>query len=118
MPRGVTLNNLITQLRYAIHESGDSAQGQNMREMHRALLQRKQRALYIEYAWPFLKTHANIDLEAGQRYYDFPSDIALESVSDVTLMWGASEIPLDRGIGQEQYAQYDSDGVAWAGTFT
>jgi hypothetical protein len=80
-------------------------------------VQRTQQMLYDEYDWPFMMNEWPIDLAAGQRYYDFPVEagfpgntvINLESTVSVWVDYSGRPIPLDRGIGQRQYAQTNSN---------
>jgi hypothetical protein len=48
-------------------------------------------------------------MQAGQRYYDFPTDLNLERVERVEFKWDDRWHQLEYGIGRTQLDQYDSD---------
>ena len=67
-------------------------------------------ALYLNHDWDHLrKVFARQTLSAGQRYYDFPAGLNLERIEHVEVWY--SDIPhsVERGIGFEDYAVYDSE---------
>ena len=72
MARGVTLGQLITDLRSEIGHSLSPALGKNTRDVLINILQRNQRRLWEDYAWPFLRVEKDVTMAAGQRYYDLP----------------------------------------------
>ena len=88
MARGVTLGQMIDDLRA---EAGHSLQpnlGKSMREVLINLLQRTQRRLWDDYAWPFLRVTSDINVAAGQRYYDVPSNLVFERIEKVETKHG------------------------------
>lgn len=69
---------------------------------------------YRDYDWPHLRrVFPRIDLAAGQRYYDLPDtsgyEMDFDRMESVAVWHNGIPIPIDRGIGFEDYATYDSE---------
>lgn len=63
-----------------------------------------------QYDWPHLRhLPARIPLNAGQRLYDLPETLELDSLEKVVVFWGILPMELERGISYEEYAVFDSD---------
>jgi hypothetical protein len=113
MARGRQLSELIEQLQAEARLSTATSRGVDNREQLKQLLRRVQEFLYEEYFWPFLKAEkasSRKTLSAGQRYYDFPAGINAERIQKVWHEYGDGIwIPIERGIGPEQYNEKNSD---------
>jgi hypothetical protein len=109
MARNTTLGELIDDLRAEAGHSLQSNLGPAMRDVLIKILQRQQRRLWEENDWSFLRVKRDVLAQAGQRYYNIPSDMVLESIERVEFKWEDRWQTLDYGIGQVQYDQYDSD---------
>lgn len=112
MARGTTLKELLEQLRAECRLSTAPAQGLGNQDNLQQLLLRTYETLWDEYDWPFLKVHreqAGKLLEAGQRYYDFPSHVGFETVDALWYKDGSHWSLLEYGITPEHYSVYDSD---------
>src|SRR3546814_3071737 len=59
------------------------------------------------YDWPFLQIRPFKDLEAGEKYYDFPT-VDLEQIENVVCYYNGLPHQVMRGIRSEDYAAYDS----------
>lgn len=109
MARGKTLLQLTEQLRAECRRSTSASRGiDDLTYLHQ-VLRRTQEFLYDEYDWPFLRAKREETLSAGQRYYDFPVDMALEGVESVWVKDGDVWLPVERGIGPKEYTAYNSD---------
>jgi hypothetical protein len=109
MARNVTLGELIDDVRAEAGHSLQASLGVAMRDVLVKALQRQQRRLWEDHDWKFLRVHRDIVLNAGQRYYDLPNDLTLERIEKIEFKYGNRWVPVDYGIGQPQYDQYDSD---------
>tara|TARA_B000000609_G_scaffold18874_1_gene11661 strand:+ start:7724 stop:8443 length:720 start_codon:yes stop_codon:yes gene_type:complete len=109
MARGTTLAILINDLRSEIGHSLQPNLGRSTRDVHINVLQRTQRRLWEDYAWPFLRVFRDIDISANQRYYNLPSDITFERIEKVEFKHGDYWTKMEYGIGADQYNQFDSD---------
>ena len=109
MARGTQLGTLVDMLKAETGQSVSVSVGVDALEGLKTVLRRQQVMLYDAYDWPFLRVKPTKNLAAGQRYYDFPANIELEGVVEVSVWWGGQPHEIGRGIGIEQYAQYDSD---------
>ena len=83
--------------------------GKASRDVLIGMIQRVQKRLWEDYSWPFLKVTRDIEIQAGQRYYDLPSDVTFERVERVETKHGDYWTKLHYGIGAAQYNQHDSD---------
>lgn len=123
MARGTTLTQLLVMLRAEAGHSTSVAAGIDNEDALIQKLQRVQQMLYDEYDWPFMMNEWDIAMQAGDRYYDFPIEsgfpgltvINLESTINAWIDYSGRPIPLTRGIGQRQYAQYNSNNDERAG---
>lgn len=117
MARGTSLTQLLVMLRAEAGHSTSVAAGIDNQASLIQKLQRTQIMLYDEYDWPFMMSEWSIQMQAGQRYYDFPQEtgfpgltvINLEGIVEAWIDYSGRPIRLDRGIGQYQYAQYNSN---------
>lgn len=118
MPRGVTLGQMVTDLRAEVGHTTEAALGKNKRAQLVRILQRTQQWLYDDFDWPFLNKQHDIDLNAGQRFYDFPSGVQIEHVKSYAVRWGSQYLPLTNGIGAAQYSAMESEQTGASGSFT
>jgi len=109
MARNTTLQVLLNDLRSESGHAISSALGKSTQEMMTNLLNRVQRRLWEDFAWPFLQVKKDITLQAGQRYYDIPSGITLERVERAVFKNGSSWQKIFYGITAYDYTKHDSD---------
>lgn len=101
---------LIYDLRAELGKAVDPAAGVADLPSLKRTLQRNYETLYDEYDWPHLSVISDrMTVNAGQRFYDFPDNMAYESTEQVVLWWNGEPVELDRGIGFEHYASYDPE---------
>lgn len=109
MARNTTLQVLLNDLRSESGHAISSALGKATQEMMINLLNRVQRRLWEDFAWPFLQVKKDIVLQAGQRYYDIPSGITLERVQSASFKNGSVWQKVLYGITTNDYTVHDSD---------
>ena len=109
MARNTTLQVLLNDLRSESGHAISSALGKSTQEMMVNLLNRVQRRLWEDFAWPFLQVKKDITLQAGQRYYDIPSGLTLERVQSASFKNGSSWHKIFYGISTQDYTIHDSD---------
>jgi hypothetical protein len=109
MARNTTLQVLLDDLRAEAGHSIASNFGQATETMLLKLLNRVQRRLWEDFAWPFLRVKSDIAMQAGQRYYDIPSPLTLERIENASFRWGNHWDRVTFGIDAGHYNQYDSD---------
>jgi hypothetical protein len=117
MPRGTQLATLLAMTRHEARMSDSVALGRNSRAAIVGHIQRVQRQLWLDHDWEHMKVYRDVELAAGQQFYDFPSDLSFERViwvkvrESTTGLWlpsgDASSLP--HGIGPEHYNVYDSE---------
>lgn len=106
MARGTQLIDLRKMLRAeAGHSTLVSAGIDNLPSLDQKL-RRTQAMLYDDYDWPFMQIKPFIDINEGQRYYDMP-DVNLEAIFYLKLWYNQQPRDIYRGIGPEQYRQYN-----------
>lgn len=106
--RGATLQQLVADLRVEAKFDPDPALSRNILPLMVRTLVRTQEFLYDEYDWPFMQVHRDILLEAGSRYYDFPSDLNLERVQQVDVLYSEQWQSVERRIELCNYNAHDS----------
>jgi hypothetical protein len=109
MARNVSLGELIDDVRAEAGHSLQSNLGTAMRDVLIKIIQRQQRRLWEDFDWTFLRVERDVPVQAGLRYYNFPSDLNLERLEKVEFKWDDRWHLLEYGIGPTQYDQYDSD---------
>lgn len=109
MARGTTLGQLLQKLRFELKLSASTAMGQNTREQHIHAIVTSQERLAGIFAWPFLRVHRDIELSAGQRYYDFPEDLSLEDALRAEINYNGTYSKVEYGITSAHYNQSNSD---------
>ena len=109
MARGTQLRTLLADLRAEVGHATSTNLGDATQEMMLTLLERVQRRLWSEWSWPFLQVKRDISLAVGQRYYDMPSDVALERIERAEVKDGGLWRRLIWGISDSDYSAYDSD---------
>jgi hypothetical protein len=109
MARNVTLGELIDDVRAEAGHSLQANLGAAMREVLVKIIQRQQRRLWEDYDWTFLRVDRDVAVQAGQRYYNIPTDLSLERIERVEFKYGDRWIVMRHGIGREQLDQHDSD---------
>lgn len=108
MARGTQLLELIAQLRAETGRTQNVAVGVDEKENLKRMLQRVQETLYDDNAWEHLNINRKITLAQGQRYYDLPSDLNFDKISNVKLKYGGNFVDFPRGIEFNDYSTYDS----------
>jgi hypothetical protein len=109
MARNTTLQVLLDDLRSESGHAISSSLGKATQEMMVNLLNRVQRRLWEDFAWPFLQVRKDISLQAGQRYYDIPAGLTLERVQQASVKYGTVWENVVYGIAPSDYTAYDSD---------
>lgn len=109
MARGKQLQQLVYALRAECGHELNAAAGVDGLPAFKHILARTQEQLADTYDWPFLKVRKSITLAAGQRYYDFPAGMPVESIKRAEIFYNSKTYQLDRGIGLEHYAVYDPE---------
>ena len=109
MARGTSLGQLIEDLRAEVGHSLQPNLGKATRDVFVNMLVRTQRRLWEDYSWPFLRVRRDIEIQAGQRYYNVPDDLVFERIEKVETKHGDYWTKLIYGIGADQYNQHDSD---------
>lgn len=109
MARNQTLIKILNEFRAEARLSLNAAHNNQTRDSHIVLLQRKQEWLWDDFDWPHLRVDRFIDLQAGQRYYDMPTDLDVDRVQTVEVRFDQVWARVLPGIDAEHYAAYDSD---------
>lgn len=109
MAVGTQLGALVDMLKHELGRSTNVGVGVDDRPALIHHINRAYSTLFLKHDWPHLRSIAErIQLEAGDRYYDFPDTIDLTGVEAVTCWQGNTPIEMDRGIGTPEYAAFDS----------
>jgi len=109
MPRGVTLGQMVEDLRAECQFSVNAAQGTSQLPTLKRKLQRTQRMLWLTYDWRYMRVVKDIDVEAGQRYSDLPAGIDWEGVKFVHVSYAQRWLDLTQGVDECQLSASNSD---------
>lgn len=125
MARNTQLLSLVAKLRAETGRSQKVSVGIDELDNLKVILARTQETLYDENEWMQLRVERTIQLNAGQRYYDFPSDLDFDSLSDIKLSYNSVYTDIERGIELTDYTAFDSNldersspALKWDVTFT
>lgn len=109
MARGRMFLNLVIDLRNELGRSSSVAVGVDDLTRLKHHINRAYEHRYDKHDWPHLRrTFDPVTLSAGERYYNFPSDLNYDRVERAWVWWTNEPIPIDRGIDVSDYAAYDS----------
>lgn len=109
MALGATLGELISDVQEEISSSTSPAIGLNFRDTIKSRINREYKRLFHDFDWPHLTTWSTRATAAGQRYYDLPDDLALETIADIYRRFGGEWHKLKRGLEPTHYNGQDSD---------
>jgi len=105
--RGQTLGELLSDLKAECGYSQNAAHGINNRESLVQVLKRTQRRLWSDWDWMHLRVSRDIQVNAGQRMYNAPTDLPYERIDAAEVKFGGQWLPLVFGIDERQYSVYD-----------
>lgn len=104
MARGSTLNQLLISLRAELRRAAAPDDTASLT----ATLNHVYDTLYLTTDWPFLNTQFTpITLNAGQRYYDFPTGLDPDRVISSKVYWSSTYSDVERGISEADYNSFD-----------
>lgn len=110
MARRKTLEDILSQLNNETGQIDTPSYGVGARNSLVNLINRVQETLWDDHDWPFLEIKKTIQLQAGQRYYDIPSEMATDRIKNVQVKYAGTWHPVKFGIEQsELFAIHDSD---------
>ena len=109
MARNSTLEKLLNAFRAECRLSLNAAHNNQTRDGHIILIQRQQEWLWEDFDWPHLRVERYIDVQAGQRYYAMPEDLAIDRVQRIEGRFDNVYCTLKPGIYAENYSAYDSE---------
>lgn len=110
MAIGTQFSELIDMLKNELGRSTNVGVGVDDRPQLMHHINRSYAILVSTYKWTHLKhIPTRIALAAGQRLYDLPASLKLDGLTNVTCWQGTTHTNLDRGIGDEEYAAFDSN---------
>jgi hypothetical protein len=124
MARGQTLESILTKTRAKARLSLSSANNIQTTDPHKYLIKAEQDRLWEDYAWPHLREHYLIALQAGQATYSLPSDtydglgaytLRMDRVEHISVMDGGVWKPLHPEITEDHYSAHQTllDDRAW-----
>lgn len=110
--RGKTLDQLIEAVRAESRLSTNNSRGLESRENITQVIRRNYEVLYGDFDWPHLAIHREdcfVTAQSGQRYYDYPEEIDVETITGVFTNYGNAWSPLGYGITLSTYNTIDSE---------
>jgi hypothetical protein len=101
-----TLEQLVEMTLDAVGASSATSRNNDYRQYVIRQIQRVYETLCDDFDWTFLRVsndEAMKEVEAGERYYDFPVAMDMRNVVECWYFYNSVWVPLTYGIGPEQY---------------
>lgn len=126
MAIGTQFSSLVIDLRAELRRSTDVSVGIDDLDTLKRFINKSYRALRMVHDWPHLrKVFDKIQLNAGQRYYNYPTSFDPDHITASVVWLGSLNMPIKKGIALDAYSFLDpatdqrSDPVlAWDTAFT
>lgn len=109
MAIGITLAELVYDLRAETGASTNAAQGTNALPMLKRTLKKVQEKLYQDFLWTHLRDNVDENLQVNERFYSYDPRINFTRIFGVYAKANDFWTPVSYGIGPEQYNQFDSE---------
>lgn len=109
MAYGTTLRDLLLRLRAECGHALEENLGRATERQYQMILERVQDWLYHDFDWPQLMIRRDIEIAAGQRYYDFPADINFDRITRVDVKFGGVWERVEQGITLQDYTDFDPE---------
>jgi hypothetical protein len=114
MEVGVQLSELRRRLLAETFQSLNPNQTTSSTPFYNYQLDRTQREQWNTIEWPHLTIYKDVPMSAGQRYYDYPPQLPLDSIFRIWWPQGVNWVPLDYGINPQTYSTMGGENVqAW-----
>src|ERR1700743_854361 len=104
MARNTPLSLLLDNLRAEARQSLNPAHNADVRQQQVKLLQKHQQRLWEDFTWPHLRVERQIQVQAGQRYYSPPADMAIENIERIDIFRDGGWVPLRPKIDTYVYS--------------
>lgn len=108
MAYGTALSDLVAMARRLARHSASTSVGTATEDAFKEQLRLAQEVYYDRFDWPHLSLYDDFATVAGTQYYTVPAEINRDRIIDIAAWWGGNPLPLERGIGLEDYASHDS----------
>lgn len=109
MALNVTLAQLVDQVRAEIGASVNPAQGTGQLAQIQQTIRRTQARLYAEFNWPHLFGFRDENLQPGERYYTFNTDVNFDKITKAEVYYTTSWRPVCYGIENQDYNLTNSE---------
>jgi hypothetical protein len=111
---GVPLSEMRRELLAETFQSLTPAQTTSSTQFYNYALDRVQREQWNDIEWPHLTIYKDLPMVAGQRYYDYPTQLPFDSIFRIWRPQGVNWVTLDYGITPATYAAQGGEFVqAW-----
>lgn len=108
MALGTQFLSLITRTRAEVRRSITTSTGVDDLDNIKRVINHVYRSLTIDYEWPHLRTvPVKITMAAGQQYYNVPSTLEYDGITEAVCWSGTENFPIDRGIDINDYALFN-----------
>lgn len=110
MARGKQFTQLIAGVRAELRRNNDPGVRASDLASIQQSIQRAYEDLYDGYDWAHLRrVFDKIPLSAGQRYYDFTTDMDFDRLEEVVVWFNELPMSIERGISLGDYASFNSE---------
>lgn len=102
--------SLITDLRAEVRRSTSVSVGVDDLDNLKRVLNHVYRSLVVDHEWPHLRVvAAKIQMAAGQRYYDVPTELEFDGITSAVVWDGTETYDIERGIDLADYGVLDPE---------
>lgn len=108
MARNTTLSRLLDMYRAECRMSLNVSHNNQDRDRQVLDLQNTQEWLWEDFDWPLLRVDRQLNLAAGQRYYEPPEDLHIDRIDRIEVYHDAAYQRLTPGIDDVHYTAYNS----------
>lgn len=111
MPRGQTFAQVVLAARQESGHSTSAAPGRNVADLVEQTVRRVYERLHQDYDWPHLSIRRDIPMEAGFRFYNFPSDLDPDRTGRAWILEdeGTHWRPVEYGIGPAHWNAFNPE---------
>lgn len=111
MAVGTQFLPIYTDLRAEVRRSTSVSVGVDDLPYLKRVVNHVYRALTVDYEWAHLRVVPDrIVMAAGQRLYDFPTELDFDGITTAVCWTGGTNVPIEQGIGFDEYGAIDSEG--------
>lgn len=111
MPRGQTFGQVVLAARQEAGHATHASPGRNVADLMEQTVRRTYERLHQDHDWPHLLIHRDIPMEAGHRFYSFPTALDPDRIGQALVLenQGTHWRPVEYGIGPAHWNAFNPE---------